>query len=282
MSPAPPSTCSSRSRRRRTRCSACPTSSARRISAPRPPRRRRTSRCRSPSRCRTTCCSGAISNAVNFPSITAEEAPKLKPFVALAEKLGSFAGQLTESGDRRRHASTYEGEVAELNDQGADRRRRSPACCGRCWPTSTWSPRRSIAKERGIVGRRGDARGRGRLRERSSRVTVDDRAAGRARSPARCSPTASRASSRSRASAWRPSSRRSCSTSPTRTSRASSAASARCWARPASTSRPSTSAATQPGGDAIALVEVDGEVPAEVLAKMQSLPQVKQAKALRF
>ncbi|MBW8617794.1 MAG: phosphoglycerate dehydrogenase, partial [Hyphomicrobiales bacterium] len=35
---------------------------------------------------------GAISNAINFPSITAEEAPKLKPFIALAEKLGSFAG----------------------------------------------------------------------------------------------------------------------------------------------------------------------------------------------
>src|SRR3954464_10082396 len=30
---------------------------------------------------------GAIQNAVNFPSITAEEAPRLKPFVALAEKL---------------------------------------------------------------------------------------------------------------------------------------------------------------------------------------------------
>jgi len=41
---------------------------------------------------------GAISNAVNFPSITAEEAPKLRPFIDLAEKLGSFAGQLTETG----------------------------------------------------------------------------------------------------------------------------------------------------------------------------------------
>src|SRR4029450_11900628 len=41
---------------------------------------------------------GAIQNAVNFPSITAEEAPKLKPFILLAEKLGSFAGQLTETG----------------------------------------------------------------------------------------------------------------------------------------------------------------------------------------
>ena len=31
---------------------------------------------------------GAITNAVNFPSISAEEAPRIKPFVDLAEKLG--------------------------------------------------------------------------------------------------------------------------------------------------------------------------------------------------
>ena len=37
-----------------------------------------------------------------------------------------------------------------------------------------------------------------------------------------------------------------------------------------------------PGGDAIALVEVDGVVPADVLAKVQALPQVRQAKSLRF
>jgi hypothetical protein len=56
------------------------------------------SRCRSPSRCRDYLLKGAISNAVNFPSITAEEAPRLKPFVSkLAEKLGSFLGQLTEA-----------------------------------------------------------------------------------------------------------------------------------------------------------------------------------------
>ena len=57
---------------------------------------------------------GAISNAVNFPSISAEEAPKLKPFVALAEKLGSFAGQLTESPIKEVHI-TYEGAVAQMN-----------------------------------------------------------------------------------------------------------------------------------------------------------------------
>ena len=36
------------------------------------------------------------------------------------------------------------------------------------------------------------------------------------------------------------------------------------------------------GGDAIALVAVDGAVPAELLAKVQALPQVKAAKALAF
>ena len=57
---------------------------------------------------------GAITNAVNFPSITAEEAPKLRPFVTLAEKLGSFAGQLTESGIQRVQIS-YEGIVSRMN-----------------------------------------------------------------------------------------------------------------------------------------------------------------------
>jgi D-3-phosphoglycerate dehydrogenase / 2-oxoglutarate reductase len=56
---------------------------------------------------------GAVSNAVNFPSITAEEAPKLKPFVELAEKLGSFAGQLTESGISKVQI-IYEGAVAQM------------------------------------------------------------------------------------------------------------------------------------------------------------------------
>ena len=38
----------------------------------------------------------------------------------------------------------------------------------------------------------------------------------------------------------------------------------------------------EPGGDAIALVEIDGELPDDVLAKVQALPQVKQAKPLHF
>jgi D-3-phosphoglycerate dehydrogenase len=37
-----------------------------------------------------------------------------------------------------------------------------------------------------------------------------------------------------------------------------------------------------PGGDAIALVEVDGAVPPQVLAEVQQIPNVRQVKTLRF
>jgi D-3-phosphoglycerate dehydrogenase len=37
-----------------------------------------------------------------------------------------------------------------------------------------------------------------------------------------------------------------------------------------------------PGGSAVALIEIDGELPDSVLAKVRALPQVQQAKPLRF
>src|SRR5690606_7007384 len=58
--------------------------------------------------------SGEIVNALNFPSISAEEAPRLTPYVRLAEALGSFAGQLTETSIRGINIE-YEGAVADLN-----------------------------------------------------------------------------------------------------------------------------------------------------------------------
>ena len=57
---------------------------------------------------------GAVSNALNMPSITAEEAPRLKPFIALAENLGLFAGQLTETSVKAIEV-VYAGGVAKLN-----------------------------------------------------------------------------------------------------------------------------------------------------------------------
>ena len=55
---------------------------------------------------------GAIANAVNAPSMTAEEAPKLKPFIALADGLGAFGGQIVD-GSIESVRVTYEGAVAQ-------------------------------------------------------------------------------------------------------------------------------------------------------------------------
>ena len=57
---------------------------------------------------------GAVTNALNSPSVTADEAPKLKPFVALAEKLGALAGQMVDVGLKAIDIA-YEGHVAALN-----------------------------------------------------------------------------------------------------------------------------------------------------------------------
>lgn len=57
---------------------------------------------------------GAVSNAINMPSISAEDAPRLRPLVTLAEQLGLFAGQLTETGIESVTVE-YAGEVSDLN-----------------------------------------------------------------------------------------------------------------------------------------------------------------------
>ncbi len=92
---------------------------------------------------------GAISNAVNFPSITAEEAPKLRPFIALAERLGSFAGQLVDCGIKK-VSITYEGNVADLKTKALT----ASAIAGLLRPlladvNVVSAP--AVAKERGIV-----------------------------------------------------------------------------------------------------------------------------------
>jgi D-3-phosphoglycerate dehydrogenase len=92
---------------------------------------------------------GAVTNALNSPSITAEEAPKLKPFVALAEKIGAFAGQMVDFGIKTIDIA-YEGEVANLNVKPMT----SAALAGLLKPmlaeiNMVSAP--AVAKERGIV-----------------------------------------------------------------------------------------------------------------------------------
>jgi len=59
---------------------------------------------------------GAVTNALNMASISAEEASRLKPFIGLIDKLGAFAGQIADDGLEAVEIE-YEGEVAHLNTQ---------------------------------------------------------------------------------------------------------------------------------------------------------------------
>ena len=222
---------------------------------------------------------GAISNAVNFPSITAEEAPRLKPFVALAEKLGSFAGQLTETGLKKVQIS-YEGHVAQMKVKALT----SAAVAGLLRPmlqdinVVSAPVRRQGARHR---GRGDDARRRLRLRE-------PDHRDGRDRAPV--------AQGLRHGVRRRPSAHRQHQGHPhgrgvrplddlhhqSRQAGLHRHVSPARSAMPASTSRPSMSGREAPGGNAIALIEIDGELPRDVLAKVKALPQVQSARPLKF
>ncbi|HSK41025.1 MAG TPA: NAD(P)-dependent oxidoreductase, partial [Arenibaculum sp.] len=58
--------------------------------------------------------SGAVINALNMPSVSAEDAPKLRPYMRLAEQLGSLAGQIAVGGLTAVEVE-YEGHAAEIN-----------------------------------------------------------------------------------------------------------------------------------------------------------------------
>jgi D-3-phosphoglycerate dehydrogenase len=59
---------------------------------------------------------GAVTNALNMPSISADEAQKVGPWIALAEHLGAFAGQLTETSISEVEL-VFEGTAATLNNR---------------------------------------------------------------------------------------------------------------------------------------------------------------------
>ena len=57
---------------------------------------------------------GAVSNALNMPSVTAEEAKVMGPWLKLAGHLGAFVGQLTDEPIKAINI-LYDGAVAEMN-----------------------------------------------------------------------------------------------------------------------------------------------------------------------
>ncbi|MET0219938.1 MAG: NAD(P)-dependent oxidoreductase, partial [Tardiphaga sp.] len=221
---------------------------------------------------------GAISNAVNFPSITAEEAPKLRPFIELAEKLGSFAGQLTDS-DIAKVTITYEGAVAEMKIKALT----SAALTGLLKPmlgdvNVVSAP--SVAHARGMVV---DEVVRAAESDYESLITVSVSTGQQERAVS--------------GTVYADGAPRLVDIKGIRVD----AEFGRSMIYITNEDKPGFIGAfasllgdakiniatfhlgrQSQGGDAIALVEIDGDVPAEVIAKVQALPQVKQAKALSF
>lgn len=222
--------------------------------------------------------SGAISNAVNFPSITAEEAPRLKPFVALAEKLGSFAGQLTETGIQKVQI-TYQGEVAQMKIKALT----SAALSGLLRPmlgdvNVVSAP--VVAKERGMTVEETTREGEG---DYESLITVTVVTERQTRSvsgtvyhdgkPRLVDIKGIRVDAEFGDSMIYV-------TNEDKPGFIGKFASLLGDAKVnIATFHLGRIAA---GGDAIALVEVDGQIPADILGKIQALPHVKQAKALAF
>jgi D-3-phosphoglycerate dehydrogenase / 2-oxoglutarate reductase len=221
---------------------------------------------------------GAISNAVNFPSISAEEAPKLKPFVSLAEKLGSFAGQLTENPIKEVHI-TYEGAVAHMNIKALT----SAALSGLLRPmlgdvNVVSAP--ILARERGMAVEETTREAVGdyeslitltivtekQTRSVSGTVFADDRPRivniKGIRMDAEFGPSMIYITNLDK---------------PGFIGKFSS-----------TLGEAGINIATfhvgreAPGGNAVALIEIDGELPEPVLAKVRALPQVQQAKPLHF
>jgi D-3-phosphoglycerate dehydrogenase len=201
---------------------------------------------------------GAISNAVNFPSITAEEAPKLKPFIELAEKLGSFAGQLTEALTSAALSGLLRPMLGDVNVVSAP----------------------VVAKERGMVV---DEVTRAAQSDYESLITV--------------TVTTERQERSVSGTVYHDGAPRLVDIKGIRMD----AEFGKSMIYVTNEDKPGfigkfasllgdakVNIATfhlgrnKAGGDAIALVEVDGEVPAEILPKVAALPQVRQAKALRF
>ena len=57
---------------------------------------------------------GAVTNALNMPSVSAEDSPRLRPYMKLAEQVGGFLGQIVSPGFTGVRID-YEGDVGTLN-----------------------------------------------------------------------------------------------------------------------------------------------------------------------
>jgi D-3-phosphoglycerate dehydrogenase len=95
---------------------------------------------------------GVVQNAINLPSLTDVEYAQLRPYITLAEQLGSFLSQLFESNLQVIEVA-FEGEIAEWkNDLVVSAAIGSVLRAGSD-ETINWINARHLAEERGIVAR---------------------------------------------------------------------------------------------------------------------------------
>jgi len=222
---------------------------------------------------------GAIANAINFPSISAEEAPKLKPFVALAEKLGSFAGQLTETGISKVQLA-YEGAVAQMNTKALT----SAAVAGLLRPM--------LGGDVNVVSAPVAAKERGIVVEETTREMPEDY-----ESLITVTVTTERQTRHVSGTVFADGRPRIVNIKGIRMDAefGPSMIYITNLDKPGFIGKFSSTLGEaginiatfhvgrdKPGGDAVALIEIDGELPDKVLAQVRALPQVQSAKPLHF
>ncbi len=91
---------------------------------------------------------GAVTNALNMPSISGDEAQRVRPWITLAQNLGTFAGQLTETSITSVEI-VFEGTASMLNTRALTQ----AAICGLLKPALSEVNMVNapiVAKERGI------------------------------------------------------------------------------------------------------------------------------------
>ncbi len=222
---------------------------------------------------------GGVTNAINMPSLSAEEAPRLKPYMALAEKLGRLLGQVL--GEQVRGVSIeVEGAAAQLNQKPitgavlagpdghllADREHGERA-----------GPRQGTRARR----QGSPPRARGRLPDARPGHRLDpDRRPLRRRHPVRQFRAAPgrHLRSRGRGRSWPGT----CSTSSTTTRRGSSASSAPRLGQAGINIATFNLGRRAAGGEAVALVAVDDPVPAPVVQQLCALEGVREVVPLSF
>ena len=221
---------------------------------------------------------GAIQNAINMPSITADQAAKMRPWIKLAEQLGAFAGQLTESSIKGVEL-IYEGTASELNTKALTQ----AALAGLLKPNLSEVNMVNapvVAKERGIQvsevrrTQRGAYEGYVMLKVASEHQTRD--VAGTVFSHG--VPRIIQIKGIDMEAQFTPHM-----LYVTNEDKPGFIGKLGTLLGDAKVNIASFNLGrTGPGGDAIALVEVDGPVPDAVLVALRKLPVVKQAKALVF